>query len=455
MKACKRCFLCRTKRRMRMVQIVILMICIIGSSIFATYYLTHSTKIATKFKDVQNGIEHLLHNKESDFTKEIIKEALNQYNFYHEACAGSDYLRPKTNKCVNKTGIAETQYAALPVFSIISPKHQAIESLPDIKPISDYTGCEIGRIAENLISPLISTYIITRKQKYIKKAAILGTQLLDMMNLPPYPFIGSKTGYFHKSSVFIESVSDIFPILASLAYYTNDESYIKPINQFINGIKKSKKNEKILYSFDKFKGVKTDENDFSFSLLHDLSRVSNILENIDTYDIIKTIIPQLNKGNPLMVANISNVQMYSIESCQLLTMLDTDEGIYKNLAKKCKDSLRNNNIPLRLRGSSEFGDYSLNTNFQFEGEMIEMFWKNGKYDDAKKYIKKVLRECKFDDYITGMRNTTLSTKYSDDILHPRYFSRWVLSSILIDANIPFENCVFSESGFILKYKNEE
>jgi hypothetical protein len=128
---------------------------------------------------------------------------------------------------------------------------------------------------------------------------------------------------------------------------------------------------------------------------------------------------------------------------------------YNILFKKCQTLVKHQTFPTRLRGSSEFGDYDLQTGFAFEGEMIEMFWKRLERGKAKNLISNTLRECQFGSAVTGIRNATIEGKRSDNRMHPELFSRFLFNGVLIEAGINFNDIVLSQGGHLLKLKQPQ
>jgi hypothetical protein len=76
--------------------------------------------------------------------------------------------------------------------------------------------------------------------KYLKLATRIGEDLLTLyINSLSAPFIGVEIGQFGSREVFIDSISSIYPVFASLAVYNDDEKFIAPIKAFLSVLNKS------------------------------------------------------------------------------------------------------------------------------------------------------------------------------------------------------------------------
>lgn len=427
----------------------------------------------------------LLNNNE--FINEIQKLSTKQFEFYQKNCPSSDVFRPLTKECRNYTQSSETYLSYLALNKLFEKNQINPEDQTDHDEIfsavpatfTQNKGTEIGRIAEFVIAPLISTYYITHNQIYLDKAISLSQDLLTFISPSkpiPDPFIHCRRRqHFDQNQVFIEDVSCVFPVLASIAHLTNNQDFYTAVQDFVtfirqslldasnpsnfdkNQIRQLKETEllgtariPILFSLSNPIGVSTSLLDFPFRLYADLSRISRILPSIQTDDLTKIGSDTLNKENPTKVFDLNYIKIISIEPCWYSSIMSTDDPLYPILIKKCKNLVKRKSIPSRMNGNSEFGAFDLLTQFEFDGEILELLWKNNMVRDAKDLIMKTIHECTYDGYITGLRNTTTDGKRSDNFLHPQFFSRWLFNAVLIEAGVKYDNIVLSENGNILK-----
>jgi hypothetical protein len=298
--------------------------------------------------------------------------------------------------------------------------------------------------------------MITKHKHYLEKAVAIGSELLTLVDSAlPLPYIGLQHGQFDQDEVFIDSISSIYPVFASLALHSNDQRFLTPIRHFLDFLHDSISEKQIpsKYSLTEPQaGIHTDLLDIPFRVYSDIARIHKILPDIDTKGLLHLPPAFLNRDSPLTIFGVNEVFVYSVEACSVGSYIHQDHPVYSNLVKKCDSLLKNTNWPRRLSGSSEFGNYDLQTGFAFEGELIELFWRESRLERARSFILNSLSECRFGSAITGIRNTTSQGKRSDNWMHPELFSRWILNGALIESGIKFEDVTLSEGGHILQLK---
>lgn len=474
--------------------------CIILKTLITLFQLPFPNKLKSdqNIKFIQIHDNHVpIIVPDSDFISSIRNLSKYQYQIYHEVCQNSDVLRPLTHICKNYTQLSETFLSYLAIDHLLKKnisadnyyvandinKNILIKHLQSLT-IKDKIGIEIGRISDFVIAPLISAYYVTKNEIYLHPVISICNEILSLLepNKPiPAPFIGFniKQQHLGKAEVFIDDVSSLFPVLASVAYITKDQKYFDPVQTFVNHIRKTifnlikekmkgsniqydesnieiPDNEKfsipVKYSLKKHQaGILTSYFDFPYRLFTDLNRISRILPSIKTNDIIQVGIKRLNKENPTVIYDENYVKVISIEPCWFSSMIPTNDPMYSLLVKKCKSMIKRKPTPSRMNGNSEFGGYGLLNNFEFDGEILEILWKNNNIDEAKKLILGAIKECTYGDgFITGLSNTTFEGKRSDNFLHPQFFSRWILNAALIETGIKYDDVVLSDNGNILK-----
>lgn len=428
---------------------------------------------------------------DSNFISEIRNITTHQYQYYRDKCKDSDILRPLTGVCRNFTQSSETTLSYLAVSQLLKQNDEIIQNnefLEEAKKklksltIKKNIGIEIGRVSDFVIAPLISAFFITRKHFYLERAISLSKELLKFITRDkpiPAPFIGydKHQQHFGQTEVFIDDVSSIFPVLASIAYITQDSYFFDPVQNFVTHIRNSIFNQKIMkskkkdhqYSYSNYSknefdllipikfslendqiGISNSKYDFPYRLFADLNRISKILPSIKTNDIIQVGINRLNKENPTVVYDENYVKIISIEPCWFSSVLQKNDPMYSLIVKKCKSLIKRKPTPSRMNGNCEFGGYNLLTQFEFDGEILEILWKNENINEAKKLISNAIKDCNNDGFITGLRNTTFEGKRSDNFLHPQFFSRWALNAVLIEVGIKYDDIVLSDNGNILK-----
>ena len=303
---------------------------------------------------------------DSEFIYKIRNISQKQYHYYQKDCNGSDVLRPLTHICKNYTQSSETFLAYLAVSHLFKQNDLSNSNLDSFDMVTFHKslksislkrkiGIEIGRFADFVVAPLISAYYTTKNEDYIQSAISLCKEIIELIgsNDPiPAPYIGysQKEQHFGKAEVYIDDVSSIFPVLASVAHITQNKIFITPVQNFVNHIRKSifkqkqlaskKKGKKkdlsniynnisnigqldvsklsvpVKFSLDRGQvGIPASKFDFPFRLFADLKRISRILPSIKTDDIIKVGISRLNKENPTVIYDENYIKVVSIEPC--------------------------------------------------------------------------------------------------------------------------------------------
>jgi hypothetical protein len=131
----------------------------------------------------------------------------------------------------------------------------------------------------------------------------------------PKPFVGYGKGEFGLNEVFVESVSSIDPVLASLAYHTGDKKFSDPVRRFVQFLRKQQKKQQLpaKYRFNESnKGVHENRLDIPFRVYSDLSRINRILSDVETKELLKLVKAFLPDKSPLTVFDVEEVYVYSI-----------------------------------------------------------------------------------------------------------------------------------------------
>jgi hypothetical protein len=388
---------------------------------------------------------------------DILAETLrDQFALYSTSCSNSDWIRPLTNECRNYTFATETALSALAAFHLVN--QTTLPIFDTVPTLSERVGAEVGRVADYVIAPLISAHIVTQSPKYLEMAKKIGEDLLSFCNKSLFrPFIGVDVGQFGTRDVFMDSISSIYPVLASLHDLTRDKKFIGPIKKFLSIMNKSVKKNQIPNKYS-LKGDQAGQHsavlDIPWRIYSDIARIRKILPKAKTEPLLNLVLPFLNEANPIKVYDVEDVFVFSIQPCSTGAYLPPDHKILPKLLKKCGNLVRRNPLPSRSNGASEFGTYDLETGFAFEGELIELFWRHGDVEKAKKIIIDSLPVCRFGRAITGMSNATTDGRMSDNFLHPELFSRWIFNGALMELGVDFDDVVLSEGGHILKAGKE-
>jgi hypothetical protein len=362
-------------------------------------------------------------------------------------------VRPLSHACRNYTRSFETALSALSAFHLLAPDSvPAIFTDPPI--FRENIGVEIGRIADYVIAPLISAYLVSDSPKYLSLAKQIGEEMLTFYNESLFaPFIGVPTGQFGTRDVLLDSISSVYPVLASLTHYTNDTKFTPPIKKFLElmNISVTKNQIPNKYSLKRpYKGTHSAVLDVPWRVYADIARVRKILPKLKTGPLLNLVFYHLPESNPLKYYDVNEVYLYSIQPCSVGAYIATDHKIFPQLLKKCLNLVKRNPLPSRLNGASEFGTYDLETGFAFEGELLELFWRVGERQVARTMILDSLKACRIGPAVTGMANATVEGRMTDDFIHPELFSRWVFNGALMEAGVPFDSLVLSEGGHILK-----
>ncbi|OHT06985.1 hypothetical protein TRFO_24870 [Tritrichomonas foetus] len=430
---------------------------LIGCILLGTFIISTYLPSPEKIIKMPENIFTQISLPNSIFINNLNQLAKEQFKHYLKTCGSSDVIRPLSSNCRNYTFFSETKLSYLALNQLFQDDYDLslqIDSKLLKNIFQQNKTIELGRIADNVINPLISAYFVSHKNSFLEKALLITNEILSTYNGPiPPPYINSgKKQHFGENEVFIDDVSSIFPTLTSLYYITHDNAYLNHVKAFVNHIRKSIQDNivPIKFSLDNYKPVSTSKHDFPFRLFADLHRISRILPSITTSDITKIGSHSLHKENPLTIYDENYVKVISIEPCWYAVILQSDDPLYSTLVKKCKNLVKRKCPPSRMNGNSEFGSYDLLTQFEFEGELLELYWKNELLAEYKKMINNVIDETKNKGFITGIRNSTKEGKRSDDFLHPQFFSRYILNSILVESGIKYEDVVLSDGGHILK-----
>jgi hypothetical protein len=104
-----------------------------------------------------------------------------QFALYRELCPNSDWARPVTRACRNFTGASETALSALSAFHLFQSSFIP-EIFADPPAFLAHAGTEVGYVADYVIAPLISAFLVSGLPKYLNLAARLGNDILSLYN---------------------------------------------------------------------------------------------------------------------------------------------------------------------------------------------------------------------------------------------------------------------------------
>ena len=379
------------------------------------------------------GVEVKMPNvRDSDFVREIRSIFVEQFEMYREFCSGCDVFRPLSGEYRNVTGLGEMELAALAVSHLLRyPKPHVFEGVPDLRKL---TGVEVGHVADRVVAPLISAYYVSGESEYLVRAVALGKQLLEVCgNELAKTFIGHN-GF---GRVFVESVSSIYPVFAALYNLTGDSEFGGGVRVFIDSVRS------------------TSERYLPFSVYADLARIGRLVPKfrVAVNELLMRALDAIHDENPIMVHKNSHVHVYSIDPCSVAPYIPPDHPKFAKISTKCERLIKRRPFPKRMSGSSEFGKYELVSSFAFEGELLELFWRNNKTETICSETLEVLASAHFGRAVTGIVNVTESPFRSDNIMHHSLYSRWLANSILIDSGFPFSSVVLSGNGHILKLEH--
>lgn len=409
----------------------------------------------TEVKPTAAPVYRQIEVPENEFISHLRSVLIEQYNLFQKNCPASDVWRPKTRLCKNITLTSETSLASLASFLLLDKEHKP-DIFQQVPSFAGRTGLEIGHIADYVIAPLISAYHVSHVTSYLDKAVAIGNELLQFFKETlPHPFIGYQEGHFGKQEIFIDSVSSIYPVFAALKDLTDDGAFLTPIRKFLDILKKSIHKNQIPTKYKlrgDFRGSHSAVLDIPFRVYADVARVGRILPDLrlDVDDLLDLVFPLLTKSNPVMVYNVTDIFVYNIDACTVGGYISRNHQLYSQISKKCRSLIKRVPLPKRITGQSEFGPIEFHSGFAFEGELLEVMWRDGKIDKAREFINTGLTETRFDNVITGMLNRTTGYKRSDNVMHPELYSRWLLNAVLIESNISYDSVVLSDKGNILK-----
>jgi hypothetical protein len=394
----------------------------------------------------------------SNFLSTLRETLSEQFTLYRNLCPYSDWARPVTNGCRNFTGSTETALSALAAFHLL--KADEVPEIFDRPPVFlSRIGAEVGYIADYVIAPLISAYLVSDSQKYLDLAVVVGEEILTLYNESLFaPFIGSDIGQFGVKEVMAESISSLYPVLASLAHYTRKNKFMKPVKKFLSVVEKSITKNQIpnRYSLKgSYKGIHSAVLDIPWRVYADIERIGKILPDLKTdmfLDLVPAYLPEAHPLKSTFVRDLNEVHVFSIHPCSAGAYLPAEHAVFQTLVKKCANLVKRNPLPSRMNGASEFGTYDLDPGFAFEGELLELFWRVGEVQKARSMILDSLTVCTVGNAVTGMINATVDGRLTDNYVHPELFSRWIFNGALMDAGVPFDQLVISEGGHILKKK---
>ena len=384
--------------------------------------------------------------KETVFTRAVKEVLLTQYDDFISACKGSDIFRPKTKKCINKTNTNETELSSLALMMLLTQQKDNSD-VHNIKSILESNSfIETGYVADNIIAPLMSAFIVSGNENYLKEAKSIGEMMLDAFETSPFPFtyIVKGTGMLtnQQKYPFFNEISSLIPVFASLFYHTKEKRFINYINKFLKEVEASfAKNGVSLQLM-----TKDDTKIFPVKFFDDVQRSMKISKNVKGENVMRYFDSHIKHMDSLDIKTNNFVNIKLIEYCSPLLISRNEK-----LIEKCESFTKGENLPLRMKGKSEYQTHKYQASFAFEGELLELYWKTGEKEKFMELINNGLYDNEFDNHVTGVINVTVPGT-TDDYMHATMFSRWGLSAILHDSEIPFESIVFSRNGHILKYE---
>ena len=121
------------------------------------------------------------------------------------------------------------------------------------------------------------------------------------------------------------------------------------------------------------------------------------------------------------------------------------------MLNECLNLLNEQEFPF-TKATTEFRSHVYISSFKYEGEYFEYLWENNKTEELNFYISNAFDKSIFNGYATGIRNVTNYKYETDDTMHPTFFSRWIVSSMIYESKANFNDFVFSRNGHILAYR---
>jgi hypothetical protein len=227
---------------------------------------------------------------------------------------------------------------------------------PDPPQFADRVGLEIGRIADHVIAPLISAYVVSGARKYLRHARRIGEELLTVYNSSLFrPFIGVLNGQFDEREVLLDSISSLYPVFAALAFHTNDKRFIPPIRTFLDALNRSIENQQIAnrYSLNgSNKGTHRITMDVPWRIYADIARIRRILPSIRTDHLLNLVAGFLSPSNPVKYYDVDGMILYSIHPCSVGSYLPEEHSSFAAVVKKCGKLVKRSPLPSRLTGAS-------------------------------------------------------------------------------------------------------
>ena len=379
------------------------------------------------------------------FYSHILHNSYNQVSIFLDKCKTYDSLI--NGKCILTTNTSETISSAYPLYALFNNRSLQFHPENQIHSIRKLDYFEPGYIADRVINPLISSYVLSGQEKFIKAAEAVGLYLISLYSsiLPP-PFLSPINLKINRKTVFIDEVSPFIVSLASLYYHTKNKLFTAPIEKF----ERSVKSYKLSSEYDYNSGKPISNQNPPLSLFSDLYRIAKITSNNRLLSIIRTQFPQIKLEKPLEYYRNNSVIIEDIGMCRGIPFLQQNDPSFQALKQAC---LNEHGTVVRIRSNSEYGSYPLDPSFSFNSELIEAFWSLGEISLAKKLITSaIFNSMQPNGIITGMTNVTQASPTSDGRMWPEMFSRWFLGGILINSAVSFDEIVLSEGGHILKYQ---
>lgn len=363
-------------------------------------------------------------------------ELNSQYKFFVDKCKGYDVLRTIGKICRRITGTSETELASLTANILLNNtvylNHNVLDKLLTV------SSAETGYIAENIIAPLISAYISSSNTSYLIQAREIADFIIKTCKNPVLAFINIDkkicTNRNNDNYPFFEQISPILPVFASLTLHTKDTRYIKYAHKIVNEIEKSLAKSKFSYVF--------------YGKSSSILPSPKLVKDLHRYYLISGD----SKAQNMLRFYQNSVSSFTFKNTVVIHNMEYCSPVF-NLLQPCLSKIDDEGFIPMMQAQSEFKGHVYKAQFKYDGDVLELLWKSEHYGILSTVLESGFKFTKFDGIATGIRNITKGNYESDHVMHPSYFSRWIVSSLLYESKMRYDQFVFSQNGHILLLKD--
>jgi hypothetical protein len=391
----------------------------------------------------------------SKLASEQIKRSISKYI---DACLGSDYLRPISNTCLQKSGLSLTLIDSLDTLFIIQSADQ-FERLRDF--VQNLFTCKqnhflpLHELSTNVIGGLLSAYSLTGDDLFLEKAIECGDVAMAAFRSGPVPkplvhgTEGTSRSYSWSDGTTLTAASSFLSEFHSLSRLSGRRKYSRRIKPFLKCIQ----SHPPLLPLFLGPGCQNTTAHFGLSplnvgLLANLLRLEILRPKAVTGALIDSILRELGDKSlktSMQVTN-STVARFDSSFCQLLPLLEflqpPQKRLYAKVLEKCQ-VLADQALPVvsAVMGKNylDFDD----DGFDFDASLIEFALVRGGSFRELAFVKFAhAAECS--GAVCGVHSQ--SEGVYRDFMPPAEISRWLKLLYLDGLELRDAGFVLNEAG---------